>query len=415
MGGDRQEGMAQVTPAPETHVSGFDPLRRGCRVGIFNPVPLEFLGGGEAFEITLGNFLGREGYSVELVSDANSRATHRVTTQSIQSQLQVSYSRIPFERTVTTNRFPVAPHPLPPVDVLDRFDISLVMVYRVPPASYLIKLRRTKVPIVFMVHGISFEDSAPPYPLIRLYLWYNRLGTRVWARLIGAVNAYFQVLNPVAERQLVGLGIRPTRVTRIPNCIDFDRYSIGSETGRFNVVFMSRLDDVQKGTGLLVSVIEWCLHNLGTGVSFDIVGGGRKEMELRLTLKACPNVTVHGFVSDSEKRAILADSSLGLVTSSMETFSMTTLEFLASGLPVITTPAAGPRSLVVSNPEFGTVVPFRPDLIGQTIGRAWSSWRSSPISYALRRNRIRALAAEYFRPETSLTLYRNLVDTLTRC
>jgi glycosyltransferase involved in cell wall biosynthesis len=71
------------------------------------------------------------------------------------------------------------------------------------------------------------------------------------------------------------------------------------------------------------------------------------------------------FVDDIEQ--VYKASDMYVLTSLTEGFSLTTIEAMASGLPVVTTDCVGPRD-IIENGVDGLIVEKRdPDLFGQTI------------------------------------------------
>jgi glycosyltransferase involved in cell wall biosynthesis len=100
-----------------------------------------------------------------------------------------------------------------------------------------------------------------------------------------------------------------------------------------------------KGADLVVAA--WRDPRLAAASDVELVTAGHGEREpLRLLATHCPNVIELGPLSPDARDQLVASASLGLVTSRFETYHRVTREFLAAGVPVVTTPALGVLDVV---------------------------------------------------------------------
>lgn len=127
----------------------------------------------------------------------------------------------------------------------------------------------------------------------------------------------------------------------IPNGIDLEgiQSSLGNEHPSpcyASIAFVGRLSPEKRVEDLLELVCT--LNRNGLRIKANIVGNGPllgslKEYSRKLRIDS--NVVFHGHLSDREKIRILASSSVFLIPSSREGFSIAALEAMAVGLPVV--------------------------------------------------------------------------------
>jgi glycosyltransferase involved in cell wall biosynthesis/predicted metal-dependent phosphoesterase TrpH len=153
--------------------------------------------------------------------------------------------------------------------------------------------------------------------------------------------------SPAADRSLLGLGARESRIDRWERGVDTDRFSPGkAERGAFagelRVLYAGRLTR-EKGVDLLAEsflrarVVEPRLHLL-------LAGGGPEEGELRARLGE--HATFLGWLEGEDLARAYASADLFLFCSRTDTYGQVVLEAGASGLPVVAVGEGGPAALI---------------------------------------------------------------------
>ncbi len=150
---------------------------------------------------------------------------------------------------------------------------------------------------------------------------------------------YVACLNSAAQKRLWELNILPTeRVVLLPNFINLSRYSYNfKENNELRIGWIGRFDEI-KGLDLFLSAISELRGRRG---NFSVkIAGGNKDRALSFTKSDLGGVDFLGWVEDV--RHFLQNIDLLCITSRSETFCLTMLEAMASGVLVISTPCNGP-------------------------------------------------------------------------
>ncbi len=186
---------------------------------------------------------------------------------------------------------------------------------------------------------VSLRGSDVPGYNRRLWLLdpvlFRRISRRVW-REAAAVVAVSEELRRLALRTSPAL-----RARVIPNAVDVDRFACGDPPDRFTVLFVGRLIP-RKGVDDLVDAFPAIVRRLPEA-RLVVVGEG----PLKAALEARARRTgVEGFVdflgsvANEALPPIYRAASVLVLPSRREGMPNVLLEAMASGLPVITTPAA---------------------------------------------------------------------------
>lgn len=171
------------------------------------------------------------------------------------------------------------------------------------------------------------------------YLGLRGLGGAVVERLVANLSRYnIAVSQPVAER-LSCIGLDPENVTVIPNGVDLEaiKRAKPSEEGA-DIVFFGRLVK-HKNIDMLLKAVS-LLQSQGTQKTVAIIGNGpelERLLELVRSLDIQKNVLFLDFFAEKEELySFLKACKVSVIPSFREGFSITTLESLACGLPVVT-------------------------------------------------------------------------------
>jgi glycosyltransferase involved in cell wall biosynthesis len=336
-------------------------LQRGSgrkRIVVVNYYPLEFWGGGEILSRRLLDHLGRR-YEVEYLAPEEFAGILRTTRKSAMDGALFSYRRIPFRRAS------VLPHalvrPVPPAEHLERADLLMIFLDRPPAREFLRELADLGKPTIFLLHGLTFEKfSAQSVEnlVVDVYQAWMRLYLRMSGELLRRGMFYFQVLNESQASFLEELGVDRSRIFLVPNSVDFSAYKVSRNDSSFRIIYMGRLERLIKGTRLLERVAQEATK-LDDRVEFLVMGSGSAEESMVKLATRRRGVVFRGQVNDPALKSDLLSSGNMMVSfSTMESFSISLLEGLASGLPILCTDTSGPRSIVGRDPRFGRVLGF---------------------------------------------------------
>ena len=176
-----------------------------------------------------------------------------------------------------------------------------------------------------------------------------RVGLR---RLISKADAFHAV--SIGEQNEIRAAISSARTVIIPNGVDLAELSselpemtaavAGSPAASY-VLFLARLHEV-KGANLLVDAFALLLKQSTECSSYRLIMAGPdygEEGSLRAQAKRLgidQKVEFTGAVFGEEKRNLFRNATLVCQPSRYEAFSLTLLEALAVGVPVVTTPGA---------------------------------------------------------------------------
>lgn len=280
-------------------------------------------------------------------------------------------------------------------------------------------LRTILPPLVLNPHGLeefSQRDRAK-------WLAYApfRWGMRRVARAAAAVIATDRALVAPIGR---ALAVPTVRIALIPNGVDLaeldalTRPALTAELrARYRLaeaplilVSVARLER-NKGLHDGLAALAAIRDELPAGWRWLIVGRGSEEMALRAASAEAgltANVAFIGALPDVEVQSLLAAADLALIPSRYEGSSLTALEALARGLPVVATAVGGLPDKVIPG-ETGFLAPtVDPDALAATLRDALAARTAWPALSAGGRRLVAerfswdALAAQY------LDLYREL-------
>ena len=109
------------------------------------------------------------------------------------------------------------------------------------------------------------------------------------------------------------------------------------------VTYVGSLD--RRATAGMLGQIFRGLHNVDPNIKFDVVGEGEEYESLIKVQESVPELTIHGFLSDSQTQELLNQSTVGLAPYAQDSGSFSrfgdpgkTKMYLAAGLPIVTTP-----------------------------------------------------------------------------
>ena len=213
------------------------------------------------------------------------------------------------------------------------------------------------VPIVHTVHNIKIT-----------YLWIFRFFLKYFTRKFVAISV--KVGNIIQEQ----LNLPPNKIRLIFNGINLQEYNRVKRKERENVghiIAVGRLlpqkdypNLLQAYKELLFLLLEQCIEP----PQLNIVGDGRLKkdlMKIADKLNITPKVNFLGIRTDIPH--LLTASDLYVMASKWEGFSISLIEAMASGIPVIAT-SVGSNSEIIENNKNGLLlVSGRPDLLAKAM------------------------------------------------
>jgi glycosyltransferase involved in cell wall biosynthesis len=169
-------------------------------------------------------------------------------------------------------------------------------------------------------------------------------------------DATIAVSETVRER-MVAWGVRPSRITVIPNGVDLGRIAFDA-TARAAVRDQFGIADSEYVIGVLGRldpnkqfdlVIEAAAPLLTGGVKLLVVGKGDEDAHLRQVAAACGVTDRVIFAGERhDVAAMLSAMDLFVASSAQETFGLSVLEALGNGVPVLYTTCPALKGLDVS-------------------------------------------------------------------
>ncbi len=278
----------------------------------------------------------------------------------------------------------------------------------------------------FIEDARSREETLPPAarPLYRLaaFLKKRRVHQMEGRALLG--SRAIAVLSAFSRERLAAAhGISPESMNVIPGGVDLERFKpvSGEERARirsrlgfsgFTILSVRRLVRRMGIDLLLEAMVQICSRV--PDVKLIVVGRGAERESLERManeLGVGKAVTFAGFVPDEELPDYYRAADLYILPSrSLEGFGMTTLEALASGLPVVGTPVGATPEILKPLEEGLVAAGTTP----RAIAKAAHPWLTFPSALEDMRSRCRGYAESRFRwsdaGEALENLYRDILQ-----
>lgn len=289
-----------------------------------------------------------------------------------------------------------------------RHDIDLIQAHLPGPAIYAgLYAMLSRVPLVSVLHGSVDFGNVGRYPRVK----------------IGALNRGSSRIVAVSEHLSAELqrtqGLDPAKLCVIHNGVDLATFSghgpaplrrqLGLAEDAFLVCSIGNIRPA-KGYDVLVRAAAR-LEGAPRQIHFVVAGDPRRELHeqlvaLREELGVASRVHFLGFRDDAA--GILAASDLFLLPSTSEGFSISTIEAMAAGLPVVATRSGGPQEILEDGVDGFLVPPADPAAIADAVHRLAAD---QTLRDALAR-RARETVRRRFSLEAMVDAYRRLYRTL---
>lgn len=211
-------------------------------------------------------------------------------------------------------------------------------------------------PVVLLAHHLfgTTAFQAGPFP-VAAATWLLERPVPYIFRSTPAV-----AVSESTRADLVVRGLDADFIEVIPNGIELDLYTPqpeGAEAARPTLLFLGRLKKYKR----VDLVIEAVARLAADGSEVELlVGGVGDQLGVLRTLASqrgvAHRVSFLGFVTDEEKRRLLRDSWVHVLTSPKEGWGISNLEAAACGTPTVASDSPGLRESVIDG-ETGLLVP----------------------------------------------------------
>lgn len=372
---------------------------KNLNVIIYSEFPLSYLGGGERLIILIYDFFKNAHINTKIVENTNRQISNFVSTQN--SNLNLAGAK--FERT---GFIKFLYQDFPPVNIIfdDKNAISLIFSRRVPPQSVLRRLEEFNVKVIFCLHGMALEEIRIANPLIMAHQLLMRIQLKRLA-CHTRNHIFVQSLLPSVTSYLEAHGADSKNIFTIENQFESGVNFPNRNDTEFSVIFIGRMEDLQKGIRRLKKVIQFVQKSV-KNIKFNIIGKG---VDNKIIAGLDGNVKVLNGIDDKKKNEIIASSNLALVTSNLEPYSLVVLEFLTSGVPVVSTPASGPKYIISKDLSFGKVASFSAKSLAKSIVGYYQEWETDKELYYSQREDIYYKARKMFHLNYMLESYENMI------
>lgn len=211
-----------------------------------------------------------------------------------------------------------------PLEVI-RSDFDIWFESFTPPFSTTCLQFFTRKPVVGLIHMLSGIDMERKYKFP--FTFFEKMGLRTYK--------YFIVTNPNDTVRIQQLNGR-AKIFTIPNGVEI--FNAKKTPKKNQILFLGRIEVNQKGIDLLLKAFKKILKK--KNINLVVAGNGDDEQirvlkDLIIKNKIQKNVILKGRIKREDIGYLFAESKCIVVPSRFETFSLTSLEALANGLPLV--------------------------------------------------------------------------------
>jgi glycosyltransferase involved in cell wall biosynthesis len=369
------------------------------KVTLFSEFPLSYTGGGERLIRLIHEFLKDTGIDVRIIENTKKQRSNSIFKQNPSLNIiGLEFKRFGLIKFLYQD--------FPPLKVIssDENAVSLIFLRRVPPRIVLRQLEKSNSKVIFCLHGIALERIRITNPIIIAHQLVMRVKLRDLARYTRN-HIFVQSLLPPLTTYLVRHGADSKNIFTIENQLESEVTFPERNDEEFQVTFIGRMEDLQKGIKRLKNVIS-LVKKSDASIKFNIIGTGKDGGMLN---GLSGNANILNGIDDQRKNKIIASSNLALVTSNLEPYSLVVLEFLTSGVPLVTTPASGPTYILSKDRTFGKVVSFSAKSLAKSIVGCYQEWQRDKELYFSKRRDLYHKARNMFNSKDMLESYRNMI------
>jgi glycosyltransferase involved in cell wall biosynthesis len=227
----------------------------------------------------------------------------------------------------------------------------------------------SRTPVIYTEHGVGLLRDCKYNILVGLFIY------KVFYRWITCFIAVSETMRAkmIAKKPSIG-----SRITTIPNGIDIEQllssksgidgiFQPGKKRCTYKICAVGRLTAI-KGIDLFIEIAAE-IHRRQTDVCFFVIGDG--ELKSRLEAQAASLGVaefVHFLGFRDDVLALMREFDLYLMTSHFESFGLTVIEAMGSGIPVVAAKAEAPFEEIIQHGVDGILAGNRdPRLIADII------------------------------------------------
>ena len=371
------------------------------KAAIIGSLDLECMGGGEANTMMFANLISKMNY--EAVYFGSGCSKHPVKNLSIKNEILFTYIPSAFKHDPAAISTVIERSKLLSVgligifgfkktfNMLRHFDLYYFANPSILSRKIIPKIQKEGKMVIIANHGTFFEflgnSNRKSFRLI------SKIATKFLIEPLKKYSNYFIVhtQNSFQTDYYKKLGFCEENIIEIPqHNINFQDYSIIPKKEGFSVAFLGRLTE-SKGIDLLTEVA-----NANPEMSFHIIGRGQM-MEYIITRNERSNMILHGFVTEEQKREILAACDAMIVPSYFESLSIASIEGLASGLTLVASESAQGLKYIIGKSElFGILLPRNVMHFSNELNLLWNKKKYNFENFVKNREKIREVAMSQF-------------------
>jgi len=243
--------------------------------------------------------------------------------------------------------------------LIPKLHFSLLIESFTPPISTTCLQKLTNKPVIGLVHMLSGEDMKRKYHLP--FDQIERIGLKTYRYLISTSDNLTERLKKITPK---------TEVVTITNGVERIIKTPKLRKKFKHILFIGRIEVNQKGLDLLLSAYSLIQGSINLPL---IIAGSGEEREINnlnsmiRNLNLSGKVSVIGRVLGNRKVELFQNTACIVCPSRFETFSITALESLANGIPLVTFDINGLR-WITNNCALKTN-PFKVSLFSENILR----------------------------------------------
>ncbi|MEM3860157.1 MAG: glycosyltransferase [Candidatus Micrarchaeaceae archaeon] len=219
-----------------------------------------------------------------------------------------------------------------------------------------------------------------------------------------------RVQNSTDIKSLHNLGYKGSIYVIPPHIFDTKPTIIKNNQSHFVVLFLGRLDILQKGIDLLDEIVRIVLRQ-NKNVLFKVVGSGEDGEKIikNLELEFKNNFEWLGFLEDAKIPSIFNKSSLFVFPSRGENFGIALAEAQLYGLPAVAFNVMGSKDVLNKDFLGKKVPPFNTENFAKEILHYYELWKSNKILYNALKIKISAYTAEKYNNKKLLKAIKKML------
>lgn len=381
-------------------------LSNFIKVGIILPSCLSYGGGGEKFVHNLSIYLSKNSYTVSIFEDID--MCFKQSSQKELKELNIDLKMVSY-KYYSLIKLGIISQRLPPTLYLLSYSLILIMCYRLPSRKFALEINTKKINAVFLFHGITFEKFSPFNLKAWLYSIMNKCILKINAGTYIKCNLKFQVLNPNCDFILKKYGVKEKNIFLSDLSLDSDKFKPVRNEKEFIVVYISRLEDRQKGINRLIRIVKELDKLKLSDLKILIAGRGSAMHKITKIANNTNIIKYLGYINEQTKTEILSTGGVFISTSNIEPYGLSVIEGLYSGLPAVVTPVSGLVHIVSRDKKYGKVSSFSPKPFVYDILKFYNMWKLNKENYFNKRIYISVKSKQTF---SKYTMFESMSEMI---